>query len=309
MKTLINTADVGGAACPPKTPANIALYPLQFRDQIQRALQEDLGVAGDVTAQATIPVGKMAVGRIVAREAGTVAGLQVAAEVFRLLDPTFDVKLEANDGDAVESGRTLLGLRGAAATLLTGERTALNFLGRMCGVATQTARACREVEGTRASVVATRKTIPGMRLLDKYAVRCGGGGPHRFGLDDGILIKDNHVALAGGVVEAVTAAVAFAGHMLKVEIEVDTKEQLLQLLAYADRNPEFKLDVVMLDNFNPERLREAVALVKGRWALEASGGITLDNLRSVAETGVDLISLGSLTHSVKVLDVALDIDP
>jgi nicotinate-nucleotide pyrophosphorylase (carboxylating) len=287
---------------------NIALYSLQFKDQIQRALEEDLGVAGDVTSQAVVPAGKIASGRILARESGTIAGLEVAAQVFRLLDPTFEVKLEAADGDAVEAGRTLLSLKGSAATLLTGERTALNFLGRMCGVATQTARACREVEGTRARVVATRKTIPGMRLLDKYAVRCGGGSPHRFGLDDGILIKDNHVALAGGVVEAVLSAVAFAGHMLKVEIEVDTLDQLRLLLRHADQNPQFKLDVVMLDNFNPVQLREAIDLVKGRWALEASGGITLANLRSIAETGVDLISLGSLTHSVKVLDVALDVD-
>ena len=284
------------------------LYPLQYRDLIVRALEEDLGAAGDVTTQAVVPAGKQALGRIVAREAGTLAGIEVAAQVFQLLDPTFQVTIEAQDGSDVTAGQTLLRLHGSAATLLTGERTALNFLGRMCGVATQTRRACREVEGTNALVVATRKTIPGLRVLEKYAVRCGGGGTHRFGLDDGILIKDNHVALAGGVVEAVLAARKFAGHMLKIEVEVDTLDQLRQLLALTESRQDFVVDVVMLDNFTPVQLGQAVELVKGRWALEASGGITLANLRSVAETGVDLISLGSLTHSVKVLDVALDVD-
>jgi nicotinate-nucleotide pyrophosphorylase (carboxylating) len=285
-----------------KAPA-AKLYPLQYREVIQRALEEDLGAAGDVTAQAVVPAGQTARGRIMAREAGTIAGLEVAAEVFRTLDPAFNVRLGAADGEQVEAGRTLLHLEGAAGTLLTGERTALNLLGRMCGVATATARACREVEGTRAAVVATRKTIPGLRILDKYAVRCGGGGAHRYGLNDAILIKDNHVALAGGVIQAVTAAQAFAGHMLKIEIEVDTLGQLRQLL-----DTEAPVDTVLLDNFTPEQLRQAVEWVAGRWKLEASGGITLANLRQVAESGVDLISLGALTHSVKVLDVALDVD-
>ena len=285
-----------------------SLYHLQYRDLIQRALEEDLGAAGDVTTQAVVPAGRLARGRIVAREAGTVAGLEVAAEVFRMLDSAFSIRLHSHDGEVVEAGQGLMTLEGLASTMLTGERTALNLLGRMCGVASLTQRACREVSGTRATVVGTRKTIPGLRVLDKYAIRCGGGGSHRFGLNDAILIKDNHVALAGGVVEAVRAARAFAGHMLKIEIEVDTPEQLQQLLQMAQASPDFGVDAVLLDNFAPDELRRAVEQVAGRWTLEASGGITLANLRQIAESGVDLISLGSLTHSAKVLDVALDVD-
>lgn len=275
------------------------MYRVQDEPLVRQALLEDLGGAGDVTTDSIVGEEHSGEGLIVARETGCLAGVEVAALVFELLDPRLTVALEACDGQRLEKGQTILRLSGPARPILTGERTALNLLGRMGGVASATRQAAERVAGTRARVVCTRKTTPGLRLLEKYAVRCGGGASHRFGLDDGILIKDNHVALAGGVREAVNRVRSQTGHMLKVELEVDTLEQLRQAL-------DLPVDAVLLDNMAPAVLREAVALVDGRLTTEASGGITLENLREVAETGVDLISMGSLTHSVKVLDLSME---
>jgi len=278
------------------------LYQVQYEPLVRQALLEDLGGAGDVTTDSCIPADLIGTGQIVAREAGCLAGVDVAALVFQLLDPRLEVRREAQDGQLLEKGQTILSFRGPARTILTGERTALNFMGRMSAIASAARKASDQVAGTRARVVCTRKTTPCLRMLEKYAVRCGGGASHRFGLDDGILIKDNHVALAGGVREAVSRVRSQTGHMLKVELEVDTLEQLRAAL-------DLPIDAVLLDNMAPAVLREAVALVDGRVTTEASGGITPETLRAVAETGVDLISMGSLTHSVKCLDLSMELEP
>ena len=277
------------------------LYRITYEGLVRQALLEDLGGAGDVTTDSIVPAGTLGRGTIVAREAGTVAGLEIAREVFAQLDPSLDVQLQVKDGDQVVAGQPLLTLRGSARVILTGERVALNLLARMCGIATATRRVASLIEGTRARVVCTRKTTPGLRALEKYAVRMGGGSNHRFGLDDAILIKDNHVAVAGGVRRAVEQARERAGHMLKIEVEVDTLEQLNEAL-------DCRIDAVLLDNMAPATLRKAVALVDGRVTTEASGGITLENVRAVAETGVDLISMGSLTHSVRQMDLSMEME-
>lgn len=276
-----------------------ALYPLVYEPLVRRTLEEDLGLAGDLTTDATVPAYVQAQGLVVARSPGRVAGLDVALAAFRLLDPSLVLRVEAPDGHDVAAGTVLARVSGSARPILSAERTALNLLGRLCGIATATRSAAQRVAGTRARVVCTRKTTPGLRALEKYAVRVGGGFNHRYGLDDAVLIKDNHLVAAGGVRQAVTRARARLGHMVKIEVEVDTLEQLRELL-------ELPVDAVLLDNMSPATLRAAVTLVNGRLITEASGGITLANLREVAETGVDMISLGSLTHSVSALDVALD---
>lgn len=268
------------------------------RNIVQRALAEDLGT-GDVTAEAVIPAELQAEARVVAREPGVLAGVPVALEVFRQADPTLSIRQEADDGQTLAAGMPVLHLQGRARGILGGERVALNFLQRMSGIASATARLVRLVEGTGARIVDTRKTAPGLRLLDKYAVRQGGGANHRFGLYDAVLIKDNHVAAVGGVAQAVRLARARAGHTVKVEVEVDTLEQLEEALRAG-------ADLVLLDNMPPATLREAVRRTAGRAVLEASGGITEATIRAVAETGVQLISVGALTHSVKALDLALD---
>lgn len=278
------------------------LYKIQYEPLVRQALLEDLGGAGDVTTDSCIPAELLGTGQIVAREAGCLAGVDVAALVFELLDPALEVRREAHDGQLLEKGQTILSFQGPARTILTGERTALNFMGRLSAIATAARKASDRVAGTRARVVCTRKTTPCLRMLEKYAVRCGGGASHRFGLDDGVLIKDNHVALAGGVREAVSRVRSQTGHMLKVELEVDTLDQLRAAL-------DLPIDAVLLDNMPPAMLREAVALVGGRVTTEASGGITDTTLREVAETGVDLISMGSLTHSVKCLDLSMELEP
>ena len=265
------------------------------------ALAEDLGRAGDVTTDAIIPADARTQARVEVREAGTVAGLQIACSAFGMVDDEIDVDYLVADGDRVAAGSVLAVVSGPARGILTGERVALNLLGRMCGIASLTARLVDVTAHTGVRVVETRKTTPGLRALEKYAVRCGGGWNHRFGLDDAILIKDNHIAVAGGVTAAIEAGRSHAGHLVKIEVEVDTLDQLREAL-------DAGADVVLLDNMAPDLLREAVAITDGRAVLEASGGITPDTIRAVAESGVDVISLGWLTHSVTALDVGLDID-
>ena len=266
---------------------------------VRAALAEDLGRAGDITALACIDADATLTATFGAREAGTVAGLDCARLAVLAMDPAAKFRARVGDGEAVAAGAVLAKVTGNARALLSAERTALNLLGRLSGVATLTARYVAAVEGTRARITDTRKTTPGLRALEKYAVRCGGALNHRFGLDDAILIKDNHVAACGGVGEAIRRARAFAGHLVRVECEVDSLKQLAEAL---DAGP----DVVMLDNFSLKNLRVAVGMAAGRVVLEASGGVTLDTVRDIAETGVDVISVGALTHSASVLDIGLD---
>jgi nicotinate-nucleotide pyrophosphorylase (carboxylating) len=278
------------------------LSPLVIQEAVKRALEEDLGRAGDVTSSATLPEGIAAKAKLVARKAGTIAGLPCAARAFRTIAPNIKFEAEARDGDSVKANTMLAVIEGSAIAILSAERVALNFLGRLSGIATLTAAYAAKIAHTKAKIADTRKTTPGLRALEKYAVRCGGGVNHRFGLDDAVLIKDNHIAVAGGAGKALDAARAAVGHLVKVEIEVDTLDQLKEVLASG------KADVVLLDNMKLETLREAVALCKGKIVTEASGGVTLDTVSSIAETGVDVISSGALTHSAPSLDVALDIE-
>jgi len=277
------------------------LPPLMYEDLVRRALAEDLGRAGDLTTDAIVATSATATARVVARSEGRVAGVGPAAAAFRLLDDRCAVEVAAVDGSDVEEGGTVFFVRGPGRAVLTAERTALNLLGRLCGIATLTRAFVREIEGTGARVTCTRKTTPGLRVLEKYAVRCGGGASHRFGLDDAVLIKDNHLAVAGGVRPAVERARSAVGHLVSIELEVDTLEQLAEGL-------EVGVDAVLLDNMDPATLRRAVEMVAGRCSTEASGGITLATARAIADTGVDLLSVGALTHSAPSLDVSLEID-
>lgn len=278
------------------------LSPLVIQESVKRALDEDLGRAGDVTSSATLPEGIQAKAKLVARKAGTIAGLPCAARAFRTLAPNIKFEAFVRDGDNVKANAVLVTIEGPAIAILSGERVALNFLGHLSGVATLTAAYAAKIAHTSAKITDTRKTTPGLRALEKYAVRCGGGVNHRFGLDDAVLIKDNHIAVAGGVANALDAARAAVGHLVKVEIEVDTLDQLREVLANG------KADVVLLDNMTPETLRDAVALCRGKLVTEASGGVTLETVAAIAECGVDVISSGALTHSAPSLDVALDIE-
>lgn len=266
---------------------------------IRAALAEDLGRAGDITAQACVPAHARLTAEFVARRGGVVAGLSCIRLAMAELDGAVSVDELIADGQVAPAGSALARVSGPARAILTAERTALNLLGRLCGIATLTQDFVDAVAGTGARITDTRKTTPGLRALEKYAVRCGGGVNHRFGLDDAILIKDNHVAACGSVGEAVRRAKAFAGHLVRVEVEVDSLVQLQEALAH---DP----DVIMLDNFSLDDMREAVKLADRRVTLEASGGIDLGTVRAVAETGVDVISVGALTHSAKVLDIGLD---
>jgi nicotinate-nucleotide pyrophosphorylase (carboxylating) len=275
------------------------LHPLTIEPIVRAALAEDLGRAGDITTDSIIPADAVATAHIVARKDGRVAGLEAALIAFRLLDPDIAVALERIDGEDVPPGGTIAILTGKARALLTAERTALNLMGRLSGIATATRSLVREVEGTKARIVCTRKTTPGLRVLEKHAVKLGGGFNHRFGLDDAVLIKDNHIAVAGGVRPAVERVRAAIGHMVKVEVEVDTLDQLDELLG-------LPVDVVLLDNMDPDTLRRAVRMVDGRLLTEASGNVTLATVRAIAETGVDMISCGWLTHSAPNLDLGLD---
>ena len=263
------------------------------------ALLEDLGRAGDLTTDVIVPAGHRATTLLVARQTGVVAGLDLARLAFQLIDPAIEIRLERNDGAAVAPGDVIATIAGPARGILTAERVALNFLCRLSGIATATAPVVAVVRDTRAKIVCTRKTTPGLRAIEKYAVRIGGGSNHRFGLDDAVLIKDNHIAIAGGVTEALRRARSGVGHLVKIELEVDTLDQLREALGYG-------VDAVLLDNMDSSTLAEAVAMVAGRAVTEASGRITPATAPQIAATGVDLISIGWLTHSVGVLDIGLD---
>jgi nicotinate-nucleotide pyrophosphorylase (carboxylating) len=290
----------GDAVLPP-------LYALLYEPLIRRALAEDLGRAGDLTTDAIVPDGLRGEARVVARAEGRIAGLPAALAAFRLLDPLpgsgVELELRSADGRDAAAGETLAVVRGRLRPILSAERTALNLLGRLSGVATATRGIVRSLEGHAAKVVCTRKTTPGLRALEKHAVRCGGGANHRFGLDDAVLIKDNHRAVAGGVAEAIRRARAGAGHLVKNEVEVDTLAELDEALAAG-------VDAVLLDNMTLDELAEAVRRVRhagARTLLEASGGITPETAPAIAATGVDLLSVGWITHSAPALDVALDL--
>lgn len=273
---------------------NLVIEPL-----VRAALLEDLGRAGDITSDSIIDPGTHATVQLVSREPGVVAGTACAVLAWQLVDPSIEVQIERGDGSRVEAGSVIGTMSGPARGLLSGERVALNFLGHLSGVATGTATIADAIAHTRAMVCDTRKTIPGLRALQKHAVRAGGGANHRFGLDDAVLIKDNHIAVAGGVDEAVRRARANAGHMVKIEVEVDNLDQLRELVS-------LRVDAVLLDNMGPQMLREAVGIVDGRMITEASGRITPATAVPIAEAGVDLISVGWLTHSARVLDIGLD---
>jgi nicotinate-nucleotide pyrophosphorylase (carboxylating) len=284
------------------TKAELApLARVLYEPLIRAALVEDLGLGGDLTSEATVPAGARASAAFVARARGTLAGIDIACEAIRLLDPHATIAIDVRDGEAVEIGTTIARVDAHARALLGAERTALNVLSHLSGIATATSRYVAAA-GNRVAIVETRKTLPGLRALQKYAVRAGGGKNHRFRLDDAILIKDNHVALAGGVSRALDRARERAGHMVKIELEVDTLSQLDEALAHPHG-----ANVILLDNFAVDDLAEAVRRTQGRAILEASGGITLDSIAAIAATGVDVISVGALTHSVIALDIALDI--
>jgi nicotinate-nucleotide pyrophosphorylase (carboxylating) len=278
------------------------LSPLEIDAAVTRALAEDLGRAGDVTSIATVPEGTRGRAVVVARNAGTISGLPMVEAALCKLDPAASITAHQRDGDAVGAKAKLLTIEADARALLAAERTALNFVGHLSGIATATAAFVKLIAHTKARICCTRKTTPGMRALQKYAVRCGGGFNHRFGLDDAILIKDNHIAVAGGIVAVLKRAKAAAGHLVKIEIEVDTLEQLREVLSAGGA------DVALLDNMSPSDMRKAVEMVAGRLVLEASGGITLETAAAVAETGVDYLSSGAITHSAPNLDVGLDIE-
>ena len=278
------------------------LSPLEIDDAVTRALAEDLGRAGDITSIATVPQDTRGRGVVVARKPGVISGLPLVAAAFRRLSPQIDIAASAGDGDAIAAGAKLMTIAGDARAILGAERTALNFLGHLSGIATATAEFVRRISHTKARIVCTRKTTPGLRALEKYAVRCGGGFNHRFGLDDAMLIKDNHIAVAGGIEAVLRGARNAAGHLVKIEIEVDSLDQLREVLKVG------LADVVLIDNFDLDSMRGAVAMVAGRVLIEASGGITLESAAAIAETGVDYLSSGSLTHSVRNLDIGLDIE-
>ncbi len=276
------------------------ISPLAIDDAVTRALDEDLGRAGDVTSIATIPAGTRGRAVMAARKAGTIAGLPVAAAVFRRLDPDVEIIGHVRDGAAVAAKAALIA--GDARALLAAERAALNFVGHLSGIATAAAEFVRLVAHTKARICCIRKTTPGLRALQKYAVRCGGAFNHRFGLDDAILIKDNHIAVAGGVRPVLERAKAVAGHLVKIEIEVDTLDQLKTVLEVG------LADAVLLDNMDPATMKRAVEMVAGRLVIEASGGITHATAKAIAESGVDYLSSGAITHSSPALDVGLDIE-
>ncbi|MES0809544.1 carboxylating nicotinate-nucleotide diphosphorylase [Roseibium sp. SCPC15] len=274
---------------------------LMIDEAVRAALLEDWGRAGDVTSQATLPAEARASAVIAARKPGVLSGIGFAESAFRLTDGSLRFEPVMQDGDRLSPKDVVARIEGLARALLSAERVALNFLGHLSGIATATSGFADLIAHTKADIVCTRKTTPGLRAFEKYAVKCGGGANHRFGLDDAILIKDNHIAVAGGVVPAIEAAKAFAGHLVKIEVEVDTLDQLKEALTAGP-------DVVMLDNMQPDQLARAVEIAGGKVLLEASGGIELDTVKAVAESGVDLISSGWITHSAPVLDLGLDIE-
>ena len=272
---------------------------LMIEPLVRAALLEDLGRAGDLTTDAIVPEAARARTVLRARRPGVLAGLDFALTAFRLVDPAITAEIARHDGARLARGDVIAEIAGPARGILTAERTALNCLGHLSGIASATRGVVDAIVGHRAQVVCTRKTLPGLRIAQKYAVRVGGGANHRFGLDDAVLIKDNHVAIAGGVAEAVARARAGVGHMVKIELEVDTLDQLRTAL-------DLRVDAILLDNMSPETMTEAVRMVDGRALTEASGGITPATAPAVAASGVDLISIGWLTHSAQVLDIGLD---
>jgi nicotinate-nucleotide pyrophosphorylase (carboxylating) len=276
-----------------------SLLPIMYEPLVRTALLEDLGRAGDITADAIVPADQRSALVLRARQPGVVAGLDIARCAFQTISPAIALRAERPDGSTVAPGDIIAEIDGPARGLLTGERTALNFLCHLSGVATATASLVSAVKGSRAQIVCTRKTTPGLRALEKYAVRAGGGGNHRFGLDDAVLIKDNHIALAGGIRTAVERAKALAGHLVKIEVEVDTLAQLEQALSLG-------VDAVLLDNMTVDDLKKAVAMASGKVITEASGRITAATAPAIAATGVDLISVGWITHSAAALDIGLD---
>jgi len=278
-----------------EAPSRLVVEPI-----VRQALLEDVGRGGDLTTDAIVASDVRARAAVVARKPGVVAGTDAALLAFTLLDERAEIEIRISDGEPVAAGETIAVVSGDAHAVLTGERTALNLLTHLCGVATATRRLVDLVAGTKARIADTRKTTPGLRALEKYAVRCGGGVNHRFGLDDAVLVKDNHLALSGSIRAAVAAVRAHAGHMVKVEVEVDTLEQLREAL-------DERIDAVLLDNMNPEQLAAAVAMVGGRVVTEASGGVTSETVVAIARSGVDLISVGALTLGAPVLDIGLDI--
>lgn len=275
---------------------------LLVEQSVRAALAEDLGLAGDITTDPIISPDSEGAAAIVAREPGVVAGLDLAETAFKMLDPNARFARVVDDGARVEAGGTIATIEGRTRALLTGERTALNFLCRLSGIATLTAQYVAEVEGTGARIACTRKTTPGLRTFEKYAVRCGGGVNHRFGLYDAVLVKDNHIAAAGGLEAALELIRTQASHMVTVEVEVDTLDQLEEVL-------RFPVDALLLDNMDIATLKKAVALARGKVVTEASGGVNLETVADIAATGVDLISVGALTHSPRSLDSSLDWTP
>jgi len=266
---------------------------------VEQALLEDIGT-GDITTEFILPSDLKAKGIIKTSEEGVVAGLDIACLIFKKLDSEIVFQEKIKDGTKVARGKVLAEISGSARTILKGERAALNFLQRMSGIATITSKFCQEIKNLPVRIVDTRKTTPGLRILEKYAVLMGGGYNHRFGLYDAVLIKDNHIAVAGGIKSAVNSVRKQISHMIKIEIEVENLSQLQEAL-------EMKVDIVMLDNMDLETMKEAVKIVKGEALIEASGGITLEKVREIAQTGVDLISVGALTHSVKSLDISMEV--
>ncbi|HEY3638296.1 MAG TPA: carboxylating nicotinate-nucleotide diphosphorylase [Rhizomicrobium sp.] len=266
---------------------------------VRHALEEDLGRAGDLTSDIIIPEEQTGKAKLVTRSSGVIAGLICAECAFRLIDPNIRMEGVFRDGARVSQRDILATVAGSARSLLSAERVAINFLGHLSGVATATRELVDAVAGTKARIVCTRKTTPGLRILEKYAVRCGGGFNHRFGLDDAVLIKDNHIAAASGITHAVERVRRSLGHMAAIEVEVDTLEQLEEALS-------LEIRTILLDNMTSEELKSAVQRAQGRAVLEASGGVTLATVRAIAETGVDYISSGAITHSAQSLDVALD---
>ncbi len=277
-------------------PPDFLLEPI-----VRNALVEDFGRAGDITSDLLLDGKQSAKAVIAARAEGVSCGLVAAAIAFRVVNPSVRLKVHNPDGSFIEKGTAIADLEGPASAILSAERVALNFLGHLSGVATATRALVTRVDGTKARIVCTRKTIPGLRILQKYAVRCGGGFNHRFGMDDAVLVKDNHIAAAGGLKPAVSRLKHQLGHMIKVEVEVDTLDQLETAL-------QLGVDTILLDNMSPEQLRRAVTLTNGRAVLEASGGITLKTVKDVADSGVDYISSGAITHSAVNLDLGLDFE-
>jgi nicotinate-nucleotide pyrophosphorylase (carboxylating) len=277
----------------------VGLPKLLVEQAIRAALAEDLGLAGDITTDPIISPDAEGAAAIVAREPGVVAGLDLAETAFKTLDSDVRFARVVDDGGRVEAGGTIATVEGRTRALLTGERTALNYLCRLSGIATLTAQYVAKVEGTDARIACTRKTTPGLRAFEKYAVRCGGGVNHRFGLYDAVLVKDNHIAAAGGLEAALEIIRARASHMVTVEVEVDTLDQLEEAL-------RFPIDAVLLDNMDTATLTKAVALARGKVVTEASGGVNLETVADIAATGVDLVSVGALTHSSRSLDSSLD---